>query len=79
MAGFEVMADGGLAPLHVLLAEAAGPRVYREVVTGVLLPGYNTQLTACSGGYLHRYPISRPTCDRDLKKIIPAIGHQASN
>jgi hypothetical protein len=34
----EVLADGGLAPLHVQLAEGAGPRFYCEIVLRVLLP-----------------------------------------
>jgi hypothetical protein len=36
--GLEVLADGGLAPLHVKLAEGAGPRFYCEIVLRVLLP-----------------------------------------
>ena len=38
MVGLEVLADGGLAPLHVQLAECAGPRFYCEIVLRVLLP-----------------------------------------
>ena len=37
MAGSEVMADGWLAPLDVLLAEGAGPGLHGQVVIGVLL------------------------------------------
>ncbi len=44
MVGLEVLADGGLAPLHVQLAEGAGPRLYCEIIMRVLLPEDETAL-----------------------------------
>ena len=38
VAGPEMVADGWLTPLPVLVAKGACPRLHCEVVTGVLLP-----------------------------------------